>query len=121
MHRNHPLTTSTVLNDAGEPEISDEAMVEHQERCYLVLRQNPSESTCLFKSCDKKFHGEGSWDERMEHVGSHMEKDRKANKSVVPANEWHEDIDLRDYLEQEGLIEYDGGMWSIGDGRPKRD
>lgn len=121
MHRNHPLTTSHVRNDVGEEEISDEAMAQHQERCYIVLRSNPQESTCLFTHCDKIFEGDSSWELRMEHVGAHMEKDRKANKSVVPSEEWREDIDLRDYLKQEGLIEYDGGRWYIGDGKPKRD
>lgn len=121
MHRNDPLTKSTYINDAGEEELTDSALLAHQERCYLVLRANPEHSTCLFTSCDQTFHGEGSWEERMEHVGSHMEKDRKANKSVVPCGEWHEDMELRDYLEHEGLIEYDNGNWSIGSGYPRRD
>jgi hypothetical protein len=116
MHRRHPLTISTIVNDKGEPEISDEAIQAHQERCYVTLRDNPADSTCLF--CDKEFHGESGWEERMEHVGGHMEKERKANKPVVPCEDWHEDISLRDYLEHEGLIRYDNGKWDIGDGRP---
>jgi len=121
MHRNDPLTASTYTNDDGEEEISEAALLAHQERCYLILRVNPADSTCLFIGCKQTFHGEGSWEERMEHVGSHMEKDRKANKSVVPCEEWHEDRDLRDYLEDEGLIQYDNGRWTIGTGFPRRD
>jgi hypothetical protein len=117
MHRNHPLTASTFRNDDGEEEISDTAILAHQKRCYIVLRANPKHSTCLFTGCDKTFHGEGSWEERMEHVGTHMEKDRKANRPVVPCEEWHEDVKLRDYLEQEGLIDYDEGKWAIRDSK----
>jgi hypothetical protein len=119
MHRHHPLTISTVPNEQGELEISEEAMQAHQDRCYLILRANPIESTCLF--CEKDFQGEGSWEERMEHVGAHMEKERKANRPVVPCEDWHEDHNLRDYLEREGLIAYGNGKWGIADGRPMRD
>ncbi|KIV99491.1 uncharacterized protein PV09_08797 [Verruconis gallopava] len=119
MHKHHPLTIGTSVDGEGNPEISDEAMKEHQDRCYRRLRQNPAKSTCLF--CGKLFEGEGSWEERMEHVGGHMEKERKANKPPVPVDEWHEDLDLRDYLECEGLIEFDDGKWSISDGVPRRD
>jgi hypothetical protein len=118
MHRQHPRTISTVINDKGEPEISDEAMQAHQERCYVILRKNPMESTCLF--CEKSFQGESSWEERMEHVGGHMERERKANRPVIPCEEWHEDHTLRDYLEEEGLFEYDNGNWAIGNGSPLR-
>lgn len=116
MHRTHPLTAGTFRNDDGEEEISESAILAHQKRCYIVLRANPERSTCLFTGCDKTFHGEGSWEERVEHVGTHMEKDRKAIRPVVACEEWHEDVKLRDYLEEEGLIHYNEGTWAIGEG-----
>jgi hypothetical protein len=119
MHKNHPLTGSTITNAFGEVSISDEAISEHQTRCYMVLRTNPTQSSCLF--CNERFVGEDSWEKRMNHVGQHMEKDRKAKRSVVAVESWHEDLQLRDYFESEGLIvRSEDGNWMVGDGKPRR-
>ena len=101
-------------------EISDELITVHQDRCYQRVRGPPPKSGCLF--CNVSFQGPGSWDERMEHVGRHLEQDRKAGgKGVTSPGNWREDNVLRDWLYQEGLIESNGnGGWKMGDGVPKR-
>lgn len=115
MHQNHPLTIdispSGIVMKDGKPEISEEAIAEHQKRCFIVLRRNPELSQCLF--CPKSFNGVGGWDERMEHVGAHMERDRKDDRAVPACEEWREDPLLQEYYVQEGLIEWDDGAWSI--------
>lgn len=103
----------------GEVGISDEAILGHQSRCYILLRENPLRSGCLF--CSRTFLGEGSWEERMEHVGAHFEAERKKGVIFTGIEGWRDDAGLRDWLEGEGLIEFEAaGGWRIGDGRPRR-
>jgi len=52
--------------------------------------------------CGRTFEGEGSWNERMEHVGGHFSRD------IVEAKEEREDEDLTNWAVQEGIIK-DGG------------
>lgn len=57
----------------------------------------------------------------MEHVGTHFEAERKKTGGFIGVEGWREDVGLRDWLEGEGLIEFEGaGGWRIGDGRPRR-
>lgn len=127
MHATHPfsLAAGRSAYTDGQTGISDEAIVDHQRRCYITLRSNPPRSGCLF--CAKVFEGEGSWEERMEHVGAHFEGERKKGVGSVGSGweGWKVDVGLRDWLEDEGLIERgvcgEGkGEWRIGDGRPRR-
>lgn len=58
----------------------------------------------------------------MEHVGRHLEKERKAGGAPVDINDWQEDGVLKDWLISEGLIEADrSGSWRLGDGKPRRE
>ena len=58
----------------------------------------------------------------MEHVGRHLEKERKAGGAPIDINDWQEDEVLKDWLVSEGLIEVDrSGSWRLGDGRPRRE
>lgn len=58
----------------------------------------------------------------MEHVGRHMEKDRKTGGAPIDMKDWRDDEALRGWLITEGLIEPGrNGGWRLGDGRPKRD
>jgi len=100
--------------------VTEESLSEHQARCYKQLRSPPPRSTCLF--CNRTFSGPGSWDERMEHVGRHLEKERKAGGAPIDINDWQEDRVLKDWLISEALIEQDeNGAWRLGDGRPRRE
>ncbi|KAI9843237.1 MAG: hypothetical protein M1837_006526 [Sclerophora amabilis] len=74
-----------------------------QARCFLVQRQPPMRTRCGF--CDKLFEGEGSWDERMEHVGKHFEE-RSAGGATHSMEHWKEDLELRDWMIDERLIEW---------------
>ena len=57
----------------------------------------------------------------MEHVGRHLEKDRKAGGVSLDVATWNEDKDLEQWLLDEGLIARDrSGEWKIGDGKPRR-
>ncbi|QDS67842.1 hypothetical protein FKW77_007478 [Venturia effusa] len=122
MHATHPCSIAKTQPSTppAQTPISDEALADHQSRCYIQLRSNPLRSGCLF--CSRSFSGEGSWDERMEHVGAHFEAERKKVGGGRSVDEWREDTRLKEWLEAEGLIEFElNGGWRIGDGRPRRE
>jgi hypothetical protein len=96
--------------------VTEDNITEHQQRCYLQLRGTPQRSGCLF--CDKEFVGANSWEERMEHVGRHLEKERKGSGSLGHER-WNKDEGLERWLVGEGLVVSEGGEWRIGDGKPK--
>ena len=59
-----------------------------------------------------KFHttfvGLDAWEKRMEHVGRHLESGHGDTKI------WKEDLELRKWLAQEGIIEECGrGKWEL--------
>ncbi|KAF1817610.1 hypothetical protein P152DRAFT_470011 [Eremomyces bilateralis CBS 781.70] len=110
--------------------VADEAeaqIAKSQVRCYIEQRLPPSQSRCVFSFCKKTFEGAKNWDERLEHVGRHLEgmsKGKEGNEKdgMRPEEMWVEDQELRRWLEDEGLIEGDGkGGWRVGDGVPVRD
>ncbi|KAL1651177.1 hypothetical protein SLS58_000515 [Diplodia intermedia] len=100
--------------------VTEDNMAEYQKQCYLKLRDAPPCSSCLF--CNRSFEGPGSWEERMEHVGRHFEKDPKGSDAKMYGVErWREDGVLEKWLREEGLIELDArGSWRLGSGAPKR-
>jgi len=67
-----------------------------RQRCWVEKRKPPQRSTCGF--CGRVFEGEGSWNDRMEHVGGHFSRD------VIDSKEEREDEDLTNWATQEGII-----------------
>jgi hypothetical protein len=45
-----------------------------QNSCLKVRRTPPSKTKCPVRQCGQIFEGAASWDDRMEHVGRHLEK-----------------------------------------------
>ena len=57
----------------------------------------------------------------MEHIGRHLEKDRKEGFKFSDVNRWIVDKELEKWLLGEGIIEVDDNdQWRIGNGRPNR-
>lgn len=105
--------------NTNPPGLTDEQIMEIQKRCYRQLRGPPEISSCVF--CTRTFSGPNSWEERLEHVGGHLERDRKNGTACLDVNNWRADGPLRDYLLVEGLVEMDPrGAYRIGDGKPRR-
>lgn len=99
--------------------VNEDNMAEHQARCFRTLRHPPQRSQCLF--CPERFEGPNSWDQRMEHISKHLERDRKEGFKLSDAESWIVDKDLEKYLVEEGIIARKNGQWTIGDGKPRRD
>ena len=87
-----------------------------QERCHRQLRSPPPRSRCIY-CADKVFEGPGSWTERLEHVGKHLEKNEVKKEEEV------EDEELRNWMMQHRFMEWTGTMGyrvSNADGKKKK-
>ncbi|KAF2442210.1 hypothetical protein P171DRAFT_63610 [Karstenula rhodostoma CBS 690.94] len=99
--------------------VNEDNIADHQKRCFQVLRETPAQSSCLY--CDKTFTGPSSWENRMEHIGKHLEQDRKVGSVIGHVATWNISKELERWLLDEGIIALDKvGNWKIGDGRPRR-
>lgn len=98
--------------------VNEHNIAEHQRRCLRKVREPPSRSSCIF--CPYTFSGPGSWESGMEHVGRHLEMDRKQN-TPRDFESLRNDPELEKYLIDEGVItqNQDGG-WRISDGATLR-
>ncbi|KAL5357423.1 hypothetical protein BJX96DRAFT_11904 [Aspergillus floccosus] len=76
-----------------------------RERCWHELRTLPDRSTCGV--CGKAFSGPQSWDQRMEHLGRHYEKED------LGADAEREDPDLRDWALAQGILRAVKGTASL--------
>lgn len=118
LRRMHAAPKLNAIRGRTEYPVTEDNLAEHQTRCFLSLRAPPQQSSCLF--CTRDFDGPASWEERMEHVGHHLEKDRKCMVDMLDTTQWHEDQRLEKYLLKEGLIKKVGDAWQIGEGIPTR-
>lgn len=77
--------------EPGSPKdpIDEQYLQDAAARCYHHLRSLPEECRCII--CEKRFHGPGAWDERMEHIGRHMETAKKEGELPVHASKWKTD------------------------------
>lgn len=80
----------------------EEVLAEIARRCYRRLRSAPERSGCLF--CDQVFSGPGTWDERMEHIGRHMEAGKNSKADTADPTTWQCDEATEEWLLQEQLI-----------------
>lgn len=123
LRRMHHRPTETLAASNGKTSKSrslgnddaDPAVHEAEQRCHIRLRRPPVHSCCLF--CPAEFNGHGSWEERMEHIGRHLEQDKKEGREAPPTTEWRHDETVQSWLEVEGLIIRSGNEWHIADGR----
>lgn len=93
-----PITPSNAADKDWR--VFEDSLEEVRNRCWMEKRKPPQRSTCGF--CGRVFEGEGSWNERMEHVGGHFSRD------IVEAKEEREDEDLTNWALEQGIIK-DGG------------
>lgn len=89
----------------------------YDDDCWIQLRELPQ--SCICPICNNKdFQGPTAWDDRMEHMAGHFQKVRGISDNTdsisCEPQYWKDDIELQDYLEQEGLISRDAsGAWKF--------
>ncbi|KAJ4345417.1 uncharacterized protein N0V89_011547 [Didymosphaeria variabile] len=119
LRRMHAAPPNQSHRSQKEYPVNEDNIADHQKRCFQVLRGTPKQSSCLY--CDETFSGPASWENRMEHIGRHLEKDRKAGSVIGHVGTWNIDKTHERWLINEGIIALDKvGNWKIGDGRPRR-
>lgn len=120
VRRMHPATAeakkaskskSSARSTKGDPD--EEALVETARRCYRHLRSAPAKSNCLF--CTQTFQGHGSWEERLEHVGRHMEAYKKDEQDIGEPADWRKDEATEEWLLKEGLVVRQKGRLVLAD------
>lgn len=106
-----PWAAQGRLSDSRTPsprerEAFERSLNDIRERCWYQQRQPPLRSQCGV--CGQKFRGEHSWDERMEHVGRHYERDEAQSDQAM------EDSALREWaIEQNIILPVEGGGWLL--------
>ena len=102
---------------------SDAQLETIRQRCWIQLRSLPPQSICGFchgsdptgsdhgkkkGSREGVFEGKDSWDERMEHVSKHLEK-----QQVMADGEEGEDVPLRSWMLDQGLLNQEGNTFTV--------
>lgn len=101
----------------------DEKLEAIRQRCWVQLRTKPPRSFCGFCRFkhdriingldapsgsngmdDVIFEGDCAWDDRMEHVGKHLERGE---------TEEVEDDGLREWMADQGLLSKKNGQWQV--------
>jgi hypothetical protein len=118
LRRMHAAPKESSARTQKEYPVTEDNLADHQDRCVQRLRKAPSKSGCLF--CEKTFEGPTSWEERMEHIGHHLENHGKVSIDLLDTTSWNADKKLEQYLVEEGLIVMDHTGWKIGNGKPVR-
>ncbi|MCJ1469814.1 hypothetical protein MMC07_008456 [Pseudocyphellaria aurata] len=108
----------------AEKDAFDASLETTQQRCWIALRESPPRSTCGFclngrtadvheageaeddatEGKEVVFEGSGAWDDRMEHVGKHLERGETGER---------EDEGLRDWMVRQGLVSMERGAWRV--------
>lgn len=97
-------TTSNARSAARDDNADEQFLQDAAKRCYRIERSPPEQSCCIF--CEKQFHGRGSWDERMEHIGGHFETAKKENDaSKVDRVNWRIDNEAEQWMIRERIVE----------------
>ncbi|KAK5127086.1 hypothetical protein LTR85_008446 [Meristemomyces frigidus] len=109
VRRMHPVQIDTKSSKnkaasarANKNDAEEQALVDTSKRCYRKLRSPPERSGCLF--CDASFEGATTWEERMEHVGRHMEAAKKDTEEAVDPDDWRVDAATEEWLTAERIV-----------------
>ena len=92
-----------------------------QEHCKIEKRQAPEELRCCVEGCDAKFEGANCWDERMEHVGKHLDQasDKELAGKRVVVHQGRDEL-LVEWAIEQGIVVVKGGSYRFprdGEGR----
>lgn len=78
MHAPHSVKRKKEVDEKWEKELKD-----LQVSCLKVKREAPTKLGCCVDGCPAVFEGPNTWDDRMEHVGKHLEKAAAAGERDI--------------------------------------
>lgn len=104
MHPPDSQRTAYKKPEAGSPKdpIDEQYLQDAAVRCHHHLRSLPEECRCII--CEKVFRGQGAWDERMEHIGRHMENAKKDGEAPVNPSKWKTDEFAQRWMLDQGIL-----------------
>lgn len=79
--------------EAHDDDDDEAALNAAATRCYHIQRQPPASTGCPF--CPETFE---VWDDRLEHIGRHMEVTKKQGDAPVPPSQWRPDSAHQQWL-----------------------
>ena len=82
----------------------EDKLKELQASCLRVKRQPPTKLGCPLNDCDGFFEGASCWDDRMEHVGKHLEKAASMGANSFSVEQEDDDL-LVNWALRERIIE----------------
>ncbi|KUJ15910.1 uncharacterized protein LY89DRAFT_587057 [Mollisia scopiformis] len=97
MHAPHSVKRKKQVDENWEKELK-----ELQVSCLKVKRQAPGQLRCPVRECSVTFEGPNCWDERMEHVGKHLERAAAAGETGVDQGR---DVLLINWAVKERIVE----------------
>ncbi len=100
MHAPHSVKRMQKKNPEWEERLKD-----LQASCLRVKRHAPTKLACPLPSCDAVFEGSTCWDDRMEHVGKHLEKAAQSTGANRFEVKQENDELLVNWALREGVIE----------------
>ncbi|KAH8820815.1 hypothetical protein F5884DRAFT_61724 [Xylogone sp. PMI_703] len=92
----------------------DTKLKNFQETCKRTRGSPPARLGCPVQGCKLEFAGTGCWDDRMEHIGKHLEKvvaGRAEEDAVIIRNE--DDKLLVDWALSQNIIEHKGNGYAL--------
>lgn len=114
MHPNELLPSrSASARKTGRDTPEEQAANAASTRCYRHLRPPPDNSSCLL--CDVRFQGSSSWDERMEHLGRHLEAAKKGTEELIDPKNWRTDVGTHKWLIDQEIIVPSDGRWVLSE------
>lgn len=88
----------------------EERVRELQLSALRERRQPPSQLLCTLPGCGARFDGSTAWDDRMEHVGKHLDKGVEIDQGA--------DALLVKWAQRTGIIERRGSRWGFPGSKP---
>lgn len=99
---------------AAKNDPEEQALAAAANRCWRHIHSPPEQSSCVF--CEVKFNGVGTWDERLEHIGRHMELIVKEGE-VVDTQRFEKDLALEEWLAREEIIVEGKDGYTLAEGK----
>ncbi|EHL01788.1 putative PR domain zinc finger protein 10 [Glarea lozoyensis 74030] len=100
----------------------EEKLKDLQKECLVMKREPPMQLACPLPGCGAYFEGQGTWDDRMEHVGKHLEK---AAAGVGECVRQEDDALLVEWAAREGILMrkpgFSGWRLCVDNGNGKKD
>jgi hypothetical protein len=118
MHNNEGQPIATTKKSRATKVIKSEplevALNDLAEDCRQTHREPPRESCCFI--CGDLFKGSGSFEDRMEHIGKHLEGSKRNGNAAGDSTNWKADESTEQWLMDNKVIANIDGLHTLAEG-----